>query len=226
VIYLCIGRRELGKTTLAYRMLRELMRRFVLDARHMIHQHGAHVETTEDANESEESMFAVMGGELEESIYQPSRSPKRSFTEWCAVLRTIVLDYPDREIGVLVDEASFYDLDDESFQWIAKCAPRSKVHIFITAHQPKDIPTSIRSIADHWFIFYTTQQTDLDRIEEKSPDAADLVRTLQGRDYVHWDDARARLSVNRYPSNWFIPLEGVTHADRSDSTGTPADTTG
>jgi hypothetical protein len=97
------------------------------------------------------------------------------------------------------------------------------VHVLITAHQPKDIPTSIRSIADHWFVFYTTQQTDLDRIEEKSPDAARLVRSLQGRDYVHWDDARAKLTVNRYASNWFIPLEGVADG-RDHSSGSPSAT--
>jgi hypothetical protein len=224
MIYLCIGRRELGKTTLAYRMCRNVRRRFVLDARRMIVQHGQHVETTTDAVGTEDTMYAVAGGELEESIYQPREAPRIAFEYWTGALRDLVVEYPRMEIAVLVDEASFYDLDDDSFQWLVKCAPRSKVHVLITAHQPKDIPTSIRSIADHWFVFYTTQQTDLDRIEEKSPDAARLVRSLQGRDYVHWDDARAKLTVNRYASNWFIPLEGVANDGRDHSSGSPAAT--
>lgn len=222
MIYLCIGRRELGKTTLAYRMVRAIDKRYVLDARRMIKQRGPHVETTDDIGSTSDVMFAVANGEIEEAIYQPIESPSFAFREWVKVLRDIVIEFPNTEIAILVDEASFYDLDDDSFQWIVKCAPRSKVHVFITAHQPKDIPTSIRSIADHWFIFYTTQQTDLDRIEEKSPEAADMVRTLKGRSYVHWDDARAVLSVNHYPSNWFIPLEGVAYAG-SDPARSPAE---
>lgn len=221
MIYLCIGRRELGKTTLAYRMLRSLRRRYVLDARRMIVQRGDEIETATTITDATESMYAVIEGSLHESIYQPSESPGVAFVEWANVLRDLVLAYPRAEIGVLVDEASFYDLDDESFQWIVKCAPRSKVHVIITAHQPKDIPTSIRSIADHWFIFRTTQKTDLDRIEEKSPDAADMVRSLDGRDYVHWDDAKAHLTVNRYSSNWFIALEGVADV-RDHPSGSPA----
>jgi hypothetical protein len=218
MIYLCIGRRELGKTTLAYRMCRNIGKRFILDARRMIIQSGAHVETATDAASAEDSMYAVVENSgIEESIYQPREAPRVAFMEWTRVLRNLVIDYPRAEIAVLVDEASFYDLDDDAFQWIVKCAPRSKVHVIITAHQPKDIPTSIRSIADHWFVFYTTQQTDLDRIDEKSPDAARLVRSLQGRDYVHWDDAKARLTVNRYSSNWFIALEGVATDVRDHS---------
>lgn len=224
MIYLCIGRRELGKTTLAYFMLKAIDNRYVLDARRMIKQRGSHIETVEDIGSASDVAFAVANGEIEEMIYQPIEAPSFAFTEYVRVLRDIVIEYPHAEIGILIDEASFYDLDDDSFQWIAKCAPRNKVHIFITAHQPKDIPTSIRAIADHWFMFYTTQQTDLDRIEEKSPEAADMVRALKGRSYVHWDDAHAKLSVNHYPSNWFIPLEGVAHAGSGSVGNTAADT--
>lgn len=222
MIYLCIGRRELGKTTLAYRMCRGIRKRYVLDARRMIVQPGSRVETTTDIASAEESMYAVIDGQIDESIYQPREAPRIAFAEWTHILRAIVIDHPQTEIAALVDEASFYDLDDDDFQWIVKCAKRSKVHVIITAHQPKDIPTSIRSIADHWFVFYTTQQTDLDRIEEKSPDAARMVRQLKGRDYVHWDDAQAKLTINHYASNWFIPLE-VAHV-RDHSAGSPAAT--
>jgi hypothetical protein len=227
VIYLFIGRRELGKTTLAYKMLRNraIRKRAVIDARRMINQSGFRVETVTTAGEANEALFAMMDGESDEVIYQPFEDDiKRvSFPVWTRALKQIVIEFPQTDVAMLVDEASFYDLEIPSFQWLVKCAKRDHSHILITAHQPKDIPTSVRSIADHWFIFRTTQETDLDKIREKSPEAANAARTLEDRSYVHWNDANARMTINHWPSNWYIALE--SNDVRNNPTGRQSEST-
>ena len=206
MIYICIGRRELGKTTLAYSMLSKLPKRAIIDARRMIHQPGA--DYSYDATDAVEALHEMMQEPLaHECIYQPHEDDlEGAFVTWTKALKGIVIDRPDVHTGILVDEASFYNLETSTFQWLAKCALRDYTHIIITAHQPKDIPTSIRAIADHWFIFYTSQKTDIDAIEAKSSEAAREVKRLTGRSFVHWDDAHARLQINSTPSTWYVPL--------------------
>jgi len=209
VIYLCIGRRELGKTTLAYYMARKLDKRAIIDARRMVRQGHIRIEYAHSANDADESLFAMVDdNECDEVIYQPHEDDlQQGFDVWTGTLKRIVIDHPQQHLAVLVDEASFYNLDTPTFQWLAKCALRDYVHIIITAHQPKDIPTSIRAIADHWFIFRTTQKTDLDKIAEKSPEAAREAERLTDRSFVWWDDTRAVVSFNRKPASWFIALQ-------------------
>ena len=131
------------------------------------------------------------------------------FEAFTRTLKTIVMAAPEMNLGIMIDEASFYDLETPTFMWLAKCSLREHTHIIITAHQPKDIPTGVRAIADHWFIFYTTQETDLARIAEKSPEAAEAAKRLKGRSYVHWDDTRAKLNINENPSSWFVTMENA-----------------
>lgn len=213
MIYACIGRRERGKTTLAYFMLRALMIRTVIDARRMIRQRDDRVIHENYVEGANEALIAevIEARTADEVIYQPHEDDlQRAFRMWTKQLKQIVIEHPEQQIGILVDEASFYDLNDPSFQWLCKCGLRDYTHIFITAHQPKDIPTSIRSITDHWFVFHTTQQTDLDRIAEKSPETADAAMHLRDRGYVHWDDTIAKMQINMNASSWFIRLnEGV-----------------
>lgn len=207
MIYVVIGRRELGKTTLAYWMARRLKRRAIIDPRQMIKQRSIHVEYASHAALADEALNAMMAGESEEVIYQPREDDiEEAFVQWTRSLKALVVAMPESELAIMVDEASFYRLETPTFQWLCKCSLRDYTHIIITAHQPKDIPTSIRAIADHWFVFYTTQETDLAKIAEKSPEAAREARKLHDRGYVHWDDTRAKLSINNQASSWFVEL--------------------
>ena len=216
MIHIVIGRRELGKTTLAYYMARRAPRRAIIDARRMIRQPSAEYE--HDALLAGEAVNAmVVENESTEVIYQPFEDDlDQAFSQWCRDLKTVAMNNPDKELAIMVDEASFYNLNTPAFQWLAKCSLRDYTHIIVTAHRPADIPTSIRSIADHWFIFYTSQQHDLKAIEEKSPEAAREARLLKGRDFVHWDDARARLSVNRSSMSWFVQLQSSRKPSTAD----------
>lgn len=209
MIYVIIGRREKGKTTLADRMLKGLSLRFVIDARRMIRQRDRSIIYENYIAGAADAMYEAIDsqGHYTEVIYQPHEDDLQFvFVQWTRTIKNIAIEYPDLRIGVLVDEASFYDLNDAAFQWLAKCTPRDNVHIFITAHRPTDIPPKIRSIADHWFLFHLTEKSDLDRIAEKSPDAADAASKLRDRGYVHWNDSTAKLETNTNSQAWFIPL--------------------
>lgn len=209
MIYVIIGRREKGKTTLADRMLKALSLRFVIDARRMIRQRDQSIIYENYVAGAADAMYEAIGsdGQYTEVIYQPHEDDiQDAFRLWTRSIKNIAIEFPDLRIGVLVDEASFYDLNDAAFQWLAKCTPRENVHIFITAHRPTDIPPKIRSIADHWFVFHMTEKSDLDRIAEKSPEAADAASKLRDRGYVHWNDSTATLETNMNSRSWFIAL--------------------
>jgi len=206
--YLVFGRRELGKTTLADAMLKALPKRAVIDPRRMIRQRDQRIEYVQTQADALDALHEMMSGhEIDEVVYQPQEDDlDQAFAGWTRALKQVILTYPRQRIGVLIDEASFYNLNAPTFQWLLKCIPREQAHIFITAHQPKDVPTNVRAIADHWIVFYTTQHTDLERIAEKSPEVASIAKTLRDRAFVHWDDTKARYSVNSQPSSWYVPL--------------------
>jgi len=211
VIYVAIGRRELGKSTLAYFMTQKLAKRAVIDPRRMIRRTDPRIEYVTTIDAAREALLAMMDGDSDEVIYQPQEDDiEQAFVEWTRVLKSIVVSYPESELAIFIDEASFYNLETPTFMWLAKCSLRDYTHIIITAHQPKDIPTGVRAIADHWFIFYTTQETDLAKIAEKSPEAAAQAKRLTNRAFVHWDDTRAKLSVNPNPTSWFIAMRNTS----------------
>ena len=210
MIYVIIGRREKGKTTLADKMIKNFPMRFVIDARRMIDQHDPSIIYENYIEGATNAMYEAIesNGQFSEVVYQPHEDDLPGvFVNWTHTIKSIAIEFPDLRFAVLIDEASFFDLNEGAFQWLAKCTPRDNVHIFITAHRPTDIPPKIRSIADHWLVFHITEQSDLDRIAEKSPEAAEHVSNLRDRSFVWWDDATAKLLVNTDPSSWFIALK-------------------
>jgi hypothetical protein len=209
VIYVIIGRREKGKTTLADRMLKALSLRFVIDARRMINQRDPSIIYENYADGAREAIYEAVesGGLYNEVIYQPHEDDLQgAFNTWVVTLKAIAIEHPKRQIGILVDEASFYSLNDPAFQWLAKCTPREYVHIFITAHRPTDIPPRIRAIADHWFVFHMTERSDIEHLAEKSEAIADAASKLHDRGYVHWNDTNATMQINMNAASWFIRL--------------------
>lgn len=209
MIYLVIGRREKGKTTLAYWMAHRIGHRAMLDPRGMVRRSDKSIEYAETITEARDSIDGIGLGEVSESIYHPSEDDLQGvFVSWTSSLKQIVRSRPSMELAIVVDEASFFDLESPSFQWLAKCSFRDLVHIFVTAHRPIDVPTSIRSIADHWFIFATSQEHDLKAIESRtSPRVAATAKTmLADRAFVHWDDTKGEMRVNTQARSWYIDL--------------------
>lgn len=213
MIYLVIGRRERGKTSLAVWMARRKARRAILDPRGMIHSPTAdRIEVATDASDALVDMLDPVithDGEprRDEVIYSPSESDlDYAFLVWAESLKSAAREFPQREWAIVIDEASFFDLDTPAFQWLAKCTPRDRVHIFITAHRPQDVPTSIRSIADHWLVFAIRQEHDLKALRDRSAALASTAEKLQDRDFAWWNDANGELKINRQPQSWRLNL--------------------
>ena len=209
--YLIIGRRERGKTTLAYHMARKVRKRVVIDARRLIQRvdvevvHSHHTLLADLKDLASDDL-------LNEIVYQPNTEDlDEAFNDWTRVLRSFVIAHPDVPLAIVVDEASFYELHRPGFQWLVKCTPRERVHIFITAHRPSDIPTSVRAIADHWCIFATRQEHDLKVIRERTGSVrveAEIGR-LRDRAWLHWDDSRGVSRVVDSPADWYTALRSV-----------------
>lgn len=216
MIYLLIGRRERGKTTLAYSMSRKVRKRIIIDARRMIRR--IDVEVINDINDLKPALDDLVHDDVvNEIVFQPTDDDLDFvFQAWTAAVKERILKSPGTSFAIVVDEASFYPLDNARFQWLAKCTPRDQVHILITAHRPADIPTSIRAIADHWCVFATTQEHDLKVIESRMGPAVAAVRRLRDRDYAHWDDARGVLSVCNRPQDWYVSMHMGTMPEPID----------
>lgn len=207
MIYLIPGRRENGKTTLAYYMASKFDSRLIFDPRGLLGGAGSlQVRGDADLTDAVDELFFLQQSEV---IYAPAGDDlERAFMAFSLELKRWVLDQPrGRRLAVVVDEASFVPLMNGAFQWVLRCAPRTSVHLFVTTHRPVDIPVLVRAIADHWLIFPVRQEHDLRVIAERcSPDTADIAATLAPREFVHWDDERAQLATCRTPATWYRPL--------------------
>lgn len=209
MIYQNIGRRERGKTTLGYYMARKVRKRIIIDARQMIQRED--VERITRADDLRPALAEMVADDaVNEIVYQPQDDDLEiAFEQWTMAVKERVVLSPKMPISVMVDEVSFYNLNTPRFQWLAKCTPRDTVHLILTAHRPSDIPTSIRAIADHWCIFSTTQEHDLKVIEQRtgSPSVIKRIKQLNGRSYVHWDDARGIMAVCDDPKVWYVSMK-------------------
>ncbi len=202
MIVLIIGRRELGKTTLARYIAANRSPQLIIDPRAQwdtAHPYR-HVGQNFDAMLDELTLGAnviVQPVELQESVDE------------CAQLANVY--YQDRspvdgarELSVVLDEAGLYGL--RSWDWMMRCSPRSYTSIILTAHRPSDISTGIRALADTWCIFRTTQRHDLDAIRERCGELVERhVQELQPFEFVAWDDAKAEMTIHRNPDAWKTP---------------------
>lgn len=214
MFHFAIGRRGKGKTTLAYRMTRKIPRRLIFDPRGMIRANVDAVITT-TRSEMVRAVREVQRGEYDEMIFTPSGDLDEGFHAFANELRRWIVTTPELPVAVLIDEASFIDQKSKHFQWVVRCSPVETFHILMTCHRPLDLDTTVRAIADHWLIFQCRQEHDLKVIRERcSPEVAAEVQRLQTRHFVHWDDGRAIMSINRFggtggPNDWYIPLRAT-----------------
>jgi len=210
MIYLSFGRREQGKTTLVYHMAHRFPSRIVFDPRGMIDRPGAlRIREIDDLAPAFDELYYLRESEV---IFAPVEDDiNAAFSAFSAQLKRFVLDKPaGRRVAIVVDESSFVDLMNGSFQTILRCSSRQTVHTMITTHRPIDVPVTVRAIADHWLIFPVRQEHDLRVIAERcSPETADLVTTLKAREFAHWNDEDASLVAMRNPDRWYMPLETV-----------------
>lgn len=204
MINLDIGRREQGKTTLAYWALTNRgAPRLIFDPRNMIAR-GSRVRSAESLAVA---YGELLDGERSEITFNPPGDVQYGFALFSWYVRQWVETFPRRRLGVLVDEAAFVNTDVESFQWVLRCSSRERVHLWMTAHRPSDISTRVRAIADYWFLFAARQEHDIKVIGERcGSQVAGQVHQLASRQFVKWDDARGRHDVYLNPAQWYTPL--------------------
>jgi len=203
MVYLIIGRREQGKTTLAYRMASKLPRRLIFDPRGMIG--GKRVMTGSDL---QAACDRLADGEIQEVIHTPFGDAQAGFVQFASEAQRWVLEYPDQPLAILVDELAFVDTKVVAFQWAMRCCKRDTIHILMTAHRPADVQTYIRALVDHWCLFAMRQEHDLDVIKERcSVDVYTAVQALEPRCFVQWDDAHSTSKLYTDPASWYIELQ-------------------
>lgn len=209
-IYLAVGRRQLGKSTLARYMAHAKSPRLFVDPRAQWRAGTIYRHADEDAILED---FAA-GRDV---IVQPAE--KQKTIDRLASVARVWFDEemveapgaPARELSVVLDEAGTYRLD--AWDWFLRTCDVRRTIIVLTAHRPQDIDTSVRAIADAWCIFRTTQTHDLKAIEDRTSErVVQEVQRLQPFEFVEWDDAKAEMRLHKNPAAWREPagarLEG------------------
>lgn len=203
MITIVLGRREVGKSTLAYHLVRSSRPAVVLDPRLMFATDDPIGDLPDDLDGLDDAL-----GPQSIAIIQPNDDLAGTTRELAVWIRDWCRDHPGREtLSILLDECALLDLATPEWDWVFRCAPRDRVAIVLTAHRPRDLSTNIRAIADYWCIFRTTQEHDLKVIEERcGVDFVEDVRDLSPREFMVWDDTRAVKTRRDNPAAWFVPI--------------------
>lgn len=211
MIYVVIGRRELGKTTLARYLGHARTPRIILDPRAQWQPNGETIFESRDHVNYEDTITDLENGL--DVLIQPDDLPS-SVRSMAAPSREYISHGQERTLTIIFDEAGLYrDELRSSWGWMIRCSPRERTTIVLTAHRPADISTDIRSLADVWCIFRTVQEHDLEAIEDRcGPEVRAIVQTLKPYEFVSWNDAKAEYQVHKNPKAWYTPaaqpLEG------------------
>lgn len=222
MVYLIIGRRKRGKTTLGRYMVNQSPRRAVFDPRKVIPVGPEGVRVTTALALHDVAFPALEAGEVTEVLYTPDSDdlagPLNTFA--CELKRWTV-EHPSAPLGVLIDELGWIEAarrDPPALRRALRNCEPEIFDVFITCHRPTDVPVNTRAIADSWIVFHCVQEHDLDVIRERcNEQVAQLVAQLDGRAFIVYDDALG--TVTRYReqpgvvSAWYVPL--LSSAERA-----------
>jgi hypothetical protein len=202
---LIIGRRELGKTTLAVSLCRHFSTRVIFDPRHMIH-------TTSDVLTDGQIGDGVLYSMLDtraEIIVRPSFEKEKVFEEMCAEIYAWLKDNPGEPFCLLIDECRFVKEPEKNphFDFIVRCTPRADVTVIMTCHGIVDVSPDLRRVADYWLLFRLTMEADIDRVRERcGNDVAEEVQKLEPYEYIVWNDANSTWRKYTDKTAWFVSL--------------------
>lgn len=208
MIRLALGRKERGKTTFLYYLVSKLIARggraVIFDPRRLLRRPGSAIAHSVDR--FRDGMAALADGEILELVYQPDDDLKTiAFPVFAAEVKQWIDTTPTIPLGVMVDEISFVNILEPDFEWALKCCRQDTIQFFLSCHRPVDVPTDIRSLSDHWYLFQAFEESDLDKIEERcGPRAAAIVAQLSGSLCLGWSNGEL---VPYYdPTVWYCDL--------------------
>lgn len=207
MIHLVIGRRQRGKTTLAYYMASKCGQRVIFDPRGMIRAVADAVIAT-NMRAFKAGFERLQAGEIRELIYTPSDDNfQKAFSYFCRCVKAFIVAEPGRPLGVVIDELAFVNPSEPAFLWMLRCSDPRVFHIFVTCHRPKDVSTDMRAIADRWLLFQCRQEHDLAVIEDRCSLAVrNAVQRVEGREFVMWDDDKATMTIYKHAEPWHVEL--------------------
>jgi hypothetical protein len=204
MITIVVGRRGVGKTTLAYFLSRKNPTRLIFDPR-------AQFKTSTDIVHDGVGIFELLD-EKEEIIVQPYSDVKGNFLQVAQEFREWTIANPDEPCSFLVDEVRFLETPNENYdplEQLLRFSDSSQVDIIFTCHRPGDIAVDIRAIADYLVFFRTTQEHDLKIIKERcGQEAVDVISNLNDYEFLVWNDGRAVFQVQKEPSIWYVDIRG------------------
>ena len=202
---LLIGRRELGKTTLAVKISRDYTTRVIFDPRHIIETSSDLLSDTEIAD----NLYDMLNVRSE-IIIRPKFDIERAFETTCEILYSWLADNPGEPLCFLVDEARFVKEPEKNkhFDFLVRCLPSSQVAILLTCHGIVDVSPDLRRIADFLIFFRLTMEADIIRVRERCGDVvADEVQKLNPYEYIVWNDQRGTWRKETERRKWFVNLK-------------------
>ena len=142
MIYLVIGRRELGKTTLARYLGHAKHPRLIVDPRNQWP-----VTTDEGPADSVNPDHVLEDLESGQDVLIQPEDLDDAIRSLAWPARRFITESPDRELTVIFDEAGLYrDTLKTSWSYMMRGSPRMRTAIILTAHRPSDIATDIRAL--------------------------------------------------------------------------------
>jgi hypothetical protein len=206
---LFIGRRELGKTTLAVSVARHFPTRIFFDPRHMLHTCPT-ILYDENLSGLREALDTQS-----EIVVRPDFEVEETFETMCREIYEWLRENPSEKLCLLVDESRFVREPEKVryFDYIVRCTKRDLVTVEMTCHGVVDISPNLRRIADLWILFQLTQGADIDTVRERCGDAvADAVQSLKPYEYIVWDDSLHRFQKHSDAASWYVSLEQPVNA--------------
>lgn len=143
-------------------------------------------------------------------VYRPINDVQSEFSELAAIL------WPYRNFALLIDEGSQVQTFSKPLPMLDRFVRLSNthsVHLIQTMHRPVDAATICRSLATDWYMFRSTQESDLKAIEERcGEEVRELVSTIageqgKGNPYVHWDDNVAQFELVQDSAAWYQQMK-------------------
>jgi hypothetical protein len=205
---LIIGRRELGKTTLAVSLCRHFSTRVIFDPRHMIKTSPIILYETSQVR----GVLYELLNEQAEIIVRPNFDVDETFDAMCGEIYRWLKDNPGEPFCLLIDEVRFLEAPEQNsfFDHIVRCVPRSDVTVVLTCHRLVDLATDLRAISDYWLIFRLTLAADMDRVRERcGEEVAVAVENLNPFEYVIWDDSKGVWKIRTDKETWKVDLDKI-----------------
>jgi hypothetical protein len=147
---------------------------------------------------------------IHEVIVQTSDDLIAAFDITCRELVDWIRAHREQSFGFLVDDSRLMLTSKQispDFSWMLRSTKVDQSRIVMTTWRIVDIPPEVRSQADHWMVFKTTEPRDLEIIEERFGESArEQVQLLPPHVFLHCDDSgtELKLSVNNNPRSWYI----------------------